>query len=61
MAEDPKANAGEKCEKKNEKLRDKFKEVMGEPSTELLVPQNGSAPEGSRNLRDVGETLVELR
>ncbi len=51
-----------KMQKRVEELGDKCKEVMGEPSTNPLAPQNGSAPDdqqGSRSLRNLGETSVK--
>ena len=36
-------------QKRVAELGDKFKEVMGEPSTEPLAPQNGSALQSWRN------------
>ena len=58
-----------KMQKRVEELGDKFKEVMGEPSTNLLAPKNGSAPEDQRDHEtcttlvkpwwNLGETLAE--
>ena len=47
-----------------EEMGDKFEEVMGEPSTEPLATPKRTCPrrpERSRNLRHLGETLVEPR